>query len=202
MTFELPKLPYAYNALEPYMDEQTMRIHHDKHHQAYLEKTNSLLVGRKELENKSIEEILSNLEKIPADIRTALKNQGGGYANHSLFWEFMAPNAGGKPKGELAKKIDETFGTFQEFQKKFSEVALNQFGSGWAWLALNRGKLEVFNLPNQDSPWSVGKKPLLCLDVWEHSYYLLYNQRRADYVNAWWNIVNWKKAEELFQKAK
>ncbi len=202
MAFELPKLPYEYNALEPYIDEQTMRIHHDKHHQAYLDKTNALIAGKKELENKTIEEILSKLEKIPKEIRTALTNQGGGYYNHCLFFEMMAPDAGGEPTGELHTAIDKTFGSFEAFKKQFSDAAMNRFGSGWAWLVLDKKKLLITSTANQDTPISQGQKPILLLDVWEHSYYLRYFNKRADYVQAWWNVVNWKKAEDLFQKVK
>lgn len=196
MAFELPKLPYEYNALEPYIDEQTMRIHHTKHHQAYIDKLNAAMNGQKKLEGKSIEEILSNLNSVPKEIRTAVQNHGGGHLNHSLFWEWMAPNAGGEPSGELHTAIDKTFGSFEAFKKQFSDAAMNRFGSGWAWLVAKKGKLEIMSTANQDSPLSEGKTPILGLDMWEHAMYLKYQNRKAEYITAWWNVVNWKKAEE------
>ena len=201
MVFELPKLPYAYNALEPYIDEQTMKIHHTKHHQAYVDKLNAALEGKSEFKGKEVEEILKNLNAVPEGIRTAVRNHGGGHANHSFFWQIMAPKSGGKPSGDLAKAMDKNFGSFDEFKKKFSEAAMGRFGSGWAWLVFSKGSLEITSTANQDTPISEGKTLVLGLDVWEHSYYLLYNQRRADYITAWWNAVNWKKAEEFFSKA-
>jgi Fe-Mn family superoxide dismutase len=201
MVFELPKLPYAYNALEPYMDEQTMRLHHDKHHQAYLDKTNALIAGKKELEKKTIEEILSNLEKIPKEIRQPLTNQGGGYYNHNLFFDMMAPNAGGEPEGELHTAMDKAFGSFESFKKQFTETATGFFGSGWVWLVLEKGKLKITSTQNQNSPVSVGQKPLMAIDLWEHSYYLMVQNRRPEYITRWWNVANWKKAEEWYKKA-
>lgn len=200
--FEVPPLSYAYNALEPYIDEQTMKIHHDKHHQAYVDKLNAALDGNTEWRNKGIEDILKNVNSVPENIRTAVRNHGGGHYNHSLFWQMMAPKAGGKPSGDLGKTIDKDFGSFEEFKKQFSAAAVNRFGSGWAWLAFNDGKLEVVSTANQDNPLSEGKVPLLGIDVWEHSYYLKYQNRRAEYVEAFYNVVNWKKVDELYQHAK
>lgn len=202
MVFELPKLPYAYNALEPYIDEQTMKIHHTKHHQAYVDKLNAALEGKSEFKGKGIEEILKNLNAVPEAARMAVRNHGGGHANHSMFWQIMAPKAGGKPVGDLSKAIDKAFGSFDEFKKKFSEAGMGRFGSGWAWLVSSKGSLEITSTQNQDTPISEGKTPVLGLDVWEHAYYLLYNQRRADYITAWWNVLNWKQAEKNYQAAK
>ena len=201
MVFELPKLKYDYRALEPYIDEQTMRIHHSKHHQAYIDKLNAALEGKKDLQAKTVEQLLSNLNAVPEEIRTAVRNHGGGHFNHSLFWEMMAPNAGGKPSGEIAKAIDTTFGSFDSFKEKFSAAAAGQFGSGWAWLTVNAGKLEVIATPNQDSPISQGKKPILGVDVWEHAYYLRYLNKRPDYIAAFYNAINWKQVEKNYQKA-
>ena len=201
MAFELPKLPYEYNALEPYIDEQTMRIHHDKHHQAYTDKLNAAVNGQKKLEGKRIEEILSNLNSIPKEIRTAVQNHGGGYYNHNLFWESMGPNAGGEPSGELHTAIDKAFGSFEAFKKQFSDAAMNRFGSGWAWLVLEKKKLLITSTANQDTSISQGQKPVLLLDMWEHAMYLKFQNRKAEYIAAWWNVVNWKKAEEWYKKA-
>jgi superoxide dismutase, Fe-Mn family len=198
----LPPLPYAYNALEPWIDEQTMRIHHDKHHQAYLDNLLKAIAGT-ELENIPPDKLLADLAKVPEKIRGAVRNHGGGYVNHTLFWEVMAPKAGGAAGGELAQAIDKAFGTFDSFKEKFAAAASGQFGSGWAWLAVKRdGSLAVYNLPNQDSPVSQGDTPVLGLDVWEHAYYLKYQNRRADYIGAWWNVVNWGKVAELFKAAR
>jgi len=199
--FELPKLPYAYNALEPHIDEETMKIHHDKHHQAYTDKLNTAIAGT-DLEKKSIEELLSDLNAIPEDKRGAIQNNGGGYYNHSLYWEIMGPNAGGTPEGEIAEAINSAFGSFDEFKKKFSEAAATQFGSGWAVLCVSNGKLEIVKMSNQDTPLSEGKKPILLIDVWEHSYYLKYQNRRPEYIEAFYNVINWKKVEELFNETK
>ena len=202
MTFTLPKLPYEYSALEPYIDAKTMEIHHTKHHQAYIDKLNIAIQGTK-LENKKIKEILLNIDYLPEDKRTAIINNGGGHANHSLFWELMTPNHKGKenkPEGKLAKEIKDTFGSFEEFKEKFSNTALTRFGSGWAWLIKNKkGKLEIVSTPNQDSPIMDVNTPILGLDVWEHAYYLKYQNKRLDYINAFFNIINWKKVEELFE---
>ena len=198
----LPPLPYAYDALEPWIDEQTMRIHHDKHHQAYLDNLLKAITGT-ELENIPPDKLLADLAKVPEKIRTAVRNHGGGYVNHTLFWEVMAPKAGGAAGGDLAKAIDKAFGTLDSFKEKFAAAASGQFGSGWAWLVVKGdGALAVYNLPNQDSPLSSGDTPVLGLDVWEHAYYLKYQNRRADYIGAWWNVVNWGKVAELFQAAK
>ena len=197
----LPPLPYDYKALEPWIDEQTMRIHHDKHHQAYLDNLLKAITGT-DLENREVTQILADLGRVPENIRTAVRNHGGGFVNHSLFWEIMGPNAGGAPAGELAKAIGTTFGSFDSFKEKFAAAAMGQFGSGWAWLVVEKGGLAVRNLPNQDSPLSNGDTPILGLDVWEHAYYLKYQNRRAEYVTNWWNVVSWGKVAELFAKAK
>jgi Fe-Mn family superoxide dismutase len=197
----LPPLPYDYKALEPWIDEQTMRIHHDKHHQAYLDNLLKAIAGT-DLENREVTQILADLGRVPENIRTAVRNHGGGFVNHNLFWEIMGPNAGGAPAGELAKAIGTTFGSFDSFKEKFAAAAMGQFGSGWAWLVVEKGGLAVRNLPNQDSPLSNGDTPILGLDVWEHAYYLKYQNRRAEYVTNWWNVVSWGKVAELFAKAK
>ena len=202
MTFKLPELNYAYDALEPHIDKETMETHYSKHHQGYTDNLNKALEGHDEYKNMEIEEILKSLDKLPESIRTAVRNNGGGYYNHLLFWEMMSPNAGGKPEGELAKKIDEDLGGFDKFKEDFKKAALGQFGSGWAWLALDNGKLEIVSTPNQDNPISDGKKVVLGIDVWEHAYYLKYKNRRAEYVDKWWNVVDWKKVEELYKEAK
>lgn len=200
MAYVLPKLDYSYKDLEPYIDEQTMMIHHTKHHQTYIDKLNAAISGKKDLESLSVEELLRKINSVPADIKTAVRNHGGGHANHSMFWKLMAPNSGGKPVGEIAKAIDHSFGSFDDFKKKFSETAANHFGSGWAWLALNNGKLEVYSTQNQDSPLMEGKIPVLGLDVWEHGYYLKWQNRRADYIQSWWNVVNWKQVNDFYKK--
>ena len=198
---ELPKLPYAYNALEPYIDEQTMIIHHTKHHQAYIDKLNGAIKGTK-FENMDVDEVLKNINDVPENIRTVVRNHGGGNSNHTFFWEIMAPNAGGEPHGNVGDAIKHTFSSFDKFKEELTNAGLNRFGSGWAWLVLNNDKLEVYSTANQDSPLMEGKIPILGVDVWEHSYYLRYFNRRADYLSAWWNVVNWKKVEELFKKAR
>lgn len=202
MPFEVPKLKYAYNSLEPYIDEQTMRIHHDKHHVAYVDKLNTALDGNTENRNKTIEALLSNLNAVPEDLRAAVRNHGGGHYNHSLFWDMIGPKAGGKPSGEVAVAIDKDFGSFDAFKERFKAAGLNQFGSGWAWLIVNGSKLEVISTPNQDNPISQGKKPILGVDVWEHAYYLKYQNKRAEYLDQFFNVINWNKAEELYNKAK
>lgn len=190
--FRLPALPYAYDALAPVIDERTMTIHHSKHHQGYIDKLNAALEDHPQLAEKSVEELLSELDSLPDDVRTAVRNNGGGHANHTLFWEVMRPaEAAPGPSGKLAEKLDATFGSFENFQQAFHAAATGQFGSGWAWLVLDGNRLEVLSTANQDSPLSLGKKPLLGLDVWEHAYYLKYQNRRADYVKAFWKIVNW-----------
>ena len=201
MMRELPKLPYDYHALEPHIDEQTMRIHHMKHHQAYIDKLNGAVKGTK-FEAMSVDEIIKNLNDVPENIRMAVRNHGGGHSNHSFFWQVMAPNAGGEPQGDVADEIKSAFESLDKFKEEFTNAGLNRFGSGWAWLVVNNGKLEVYSTANQDSPLMEGKTPILGVDVWEHSYYLRYQNKRADYLAAWWNVVNWKKVEELFKKAK
>ena len=196
--FSLPPLPYAYDALSPAIDEQTMRIHHDKHHAGYTRKLNAAVEGRSDLSGMSIESMLSNLSSLPADVQTAVRNNGGGYHNHAMFWQLMrAPRADNRPSGELASMIDSAFGSFDAFKEKFAGTATGVFGSGWAWLAKNNGRLELIGLPNQDSPLTSGMKPVLGLDVWEHAYYLKYQNRRPDYIDAWWSVVNWDKAAEM-----
>ncbi|GAF65919.1 manganese superoxide dismutase [Bacillus sp. TS-2] len=202
MAYELPQLPFAANALEPHIDEQTMNIHHGKHHQTYVTKLNAALEGHEALASKSIEELVANLDAVPESIRTAVRNNGGGHANHTLFWELLSPNGGGEPKGEVANAITSTFGSLDTFKEKFADAAANRFGSGWAWLVVSNGSLEITSTPNQDTPLSEGKTPILGLDVWEHAYYLNYQNRRPDYIGAFWNVVNWDKVEELYQAAK
>lgn len=196
----LPQLPYAYNALEPHIDAKTMEIHHTKHHQTYIDKLNAALKDT-EWEKLDVEELLKKFKEVPEDKKTAVKNHGGGHANHSLFWTVIGPNGGGKPTDALAKAIDDTFGSFDAFVEKFNAAATNQFGSGWAWLAVNGGKLEVFSSPNQDSPLMDGKTPILGLDVWEHAYYLKYQNKRPDYIKAFWSVVNWEEVSRRFGAA-
>ncbi|HUK13827.1 MAG TPA: superoxide dismutase [Thermoanaerobaculaceae bacterium] len=201
-THALPALPYAYGALEPWIDEQTMRIHHDKHHQAYLDNLLKAINGT-EWEKTDPHKLLADLNHVPENIRNAVRNHGGGFVNHNLFWEVMAPKAGGAPAGELAAAINGAFGSFDSFKEKFTAAAMGQFGSGWAWLVAGHdGKLGLYSLANQDSPLSKGDKPILGLDVWEHAYYLKYQNRRAEYVGAFWNVVNWPKVAENLAKAK
>ncbi|PQO38029.1 superoxide dismutase [Blastopirellula marina] len=197
----LPPLPYAYDALEPYIDAKTMEIHHDKHHQGYVNKLNAALADYPELQNMPLEKLLANLDSVPAPIRTAVRNNGGGHLNHSLFWQMMAPGGGKQDKGKVGAAIESTFGSFADFQKEFASKAGGQFGSGWAWLVVSDGKLEVVSTANQDTPVSQGKTPILGVDVWEHAYYLKYQNMRGSYVDAWWNVVNWKYVNELFAKA-
>lgn len=199
---ELPALPYAYNALEPHIDALTMEIHHSRHHATYVNNLNAALEGHPELQEKSVEDLLRNLNEVPESIRTAVRNNGGGHANHTLFWEIMSPNGGGQPTGELANAINETFGSFEKFQEEFTKAALGRFGSGWAWLVVDGGKLAVMSTANQDNPLMEGKTPILGLDVWEHAYYLKYQNRRPDYVKAWWNVVNWDAVNQRYLKAK
>ena len=198
--FKLPDLPYSFDALEPYIDAQTMQIHHDKHHQAYVDKLNAACANDISLTEKTIEEILSDPVNINNDIRTAVINNGGGHLNHSFFWKVLSPSSPFDPKESVGKEIIETFGDFDSFKEKFSNTAINRFGSGWAWLVINKGKLEIIDTQNQNTPVSIGMDPILCLDVWEHAYYLKYQNRRADYINAWWNVVNWKKVNDNFTK--
>lgn len=191
MSFKLPKLPYDVGALEPYIDTKTMGIHHGKHHQGYVNNLNAALENYPELQKKSVMELLTDLNGLPADIRTAVRNNGGGHANHSMFWPAMSPNGGGEPSGKLAEAINESFGSFAEFQAQFSKAGATRFGSGWAWLVVNEEGLSIMSTANQDNPISEGFIPLLGVDVWEHAYYLNYQNRRGDYLEAWWNVVNW-----------
>jgi Fe-Mn family superoxide dismutase len=197
MAYELPPLPYAKNALEPHIDAQTMEIHHDKHHGAYVTNVNKAIAGKTDLEKRSVEDLISNLDAVPAEIRTVVRNNGGGHANHAMFWKLLAPQAGGTPSGKLADELKAAFGSFEAFKEKFEAAGIGRFGSGWAWLVLNHGKLEVVSTANQDNPL-MGRavcgaegKPILGCDVWEHAYYLKYQNRRADYLKAFWNVVNW-----------
>lgn len=201
MSFTLPALPYAHDALEPHIDKATMEIHHGKHHNAYVTNLNKALESAPELAGKSLEELLANnLAIVPDAIKTAVRNNGGGHYNHSLFWNILAPGAGGTPTGTLATAIDATFGSFDAFKEKFNAAATTRFGSGWAWLVKTAdGKLEITSTPNQDNPFMEGKHPIIGLDVWEHAYYLKYQNRRPDYIGAWWNVVNWAAAEERFK---
>lgn len=202
MAFELPQLPYAYDALEPHIDKETMNIHHTKHHNTYVTNLNNAIAGNEELSSKSVEEIIANLDEVPEAIRTAVRNNGGGHANHSLFWTLLSPNGGGEPQGDLAQAIDAKFGSFAAFKEEFAKAATTRFGSGWAWLVVNNGELEVTSTPNQDSPVMEGKTPILGLDVWEHAYYLKYQNRRPDYIGAFWNVVNWDEVSKLYSTAK
>jgi Fe-Mn family superoxide dismutase len=201
--YQLPPLPYDYAALEPHIDTQTMQIHHDKHHAAYVNNLNAALEAYPDLQNKSPEDLLRDLNSLPEAIRTAVRNQGGGVVNHTIFWQIMGPKAGGEPTGDLANAINAAFGNFASFKDQFTKAAMGQFGSGWAWLVLDgSGALKIVALPNQNSPLSDGQTPLLLVDVWEHAYYLKYQNRRADYLNAWWNVVNWTAVAERYAKAK
>ncbi len=202
MAHELPALPYAYNALEPHIDARTMEIHHSKHHQGYVTKLNGALEKHPDLGKLSVESLIADLDSVPETIRVAVRNNGGGHANHSLFWQIMAPKAGGVPGGDLAGAIDKTFGDFDQFKQQFSNAAATRFGSGWAWLVVTDGKLIIESTPNQDSPLMRGMTPILGLDVWEHAYYLKYQNRRPDYIAAFWNVVNWKEVADRFSKAK
>jgi len=200
--FQLPKLPYAFDALEPNIDAKTMEIHHDKHHAAYVANLNKALAGHPTLLAKEhVSDILRAIESVPQDIRQAVINNGGGHANHTMFWRIMGPKGGGQPTGELAKAIDDAFGSFDKFQTKLSTAAATQFGSGWGWLVLAKGKLEVYGDKNQDSPYMKGHSPILGIDVWEHAYYLKYQNRRPDYIKAWWNVVNWDAVAERYKNA-
>ncbi|EEL86152.1 superoxide dismutase [Bacillus cereus] len=199
---ELPNLPYAYDALEPHFDKETMNIHHTKHHNTYITNLNAALEGHAELADKSVEELVANLNEVPEAIRTAVRNNGGGHANHTFFWTILSPNGGGQPVGELATAIEAKFGSFDAFKEEFAKAGATRFGSGWAWLVVNNGELEVTSTPNQDSPLTEGKTPVIGLDVWEHAYYLNYQNRRPDYIGAFWNVVDWNVAEKLYQEAK
>jgi Fe-Mn family superoxide dismutase len=199
MAFTVPPLPYDYNALEPHIDEATMRLHHDKHHQAYVDNANKALDGTEWADN-SVEEILKNLSSLPSDKQGPVRNNAGGHYNHSLFWEWMAPGQGGEPSGALGQAIDSAFGSFDDFKAQVKQKGVGQFGSGWAWLVHDGSKLAVVSTANQDSPISNGQTPLLGVDVWEHAYYLKYNNRRPDYIDAWWNVVNWQAVAAGFDK--
>jgi superoxide dismutase, Fe-Mn family len=200
MAYSVPDLPYDYDALEPHIDEATMRVHHDKHHQAYVDKVNAALEGT-EWADKPIEDVLKDLSSLPSDKQTAVRNNGGGHYNHSLFWEWLSPNGGGQPGGSLAQAIESAFGSFDDFKSKFKDGGVNQFGSGWSWLVHDGSGLALVSSANQDSPISDGKTPLLGVDVWEHAYYLKYQNRRPDYIDAFWNVVNWDKVSEEFDAA-
>lgn len=201
MAFTLPDLPYAHSALEPFIDEMTMQIHHGKHHAAYVTNVNKALESAPELASLSVEELLRNINRVPDAIRTAVRNNGGGHANHMLFWEIMGPNKGGTPSGALADAISSTFGSFDDFKAKFGNAGITRFGSGWAWLVVKDGKLDLYSSANQDSPYMDGHTPILGLDVWEHAYYLKYQNRRPDYIANWWNVVNWDEVAKRFAAA-
>ncbi len=202
MAFELPPLPYDYAALEPTIDEATMKLHHDKHHQTYVTNLNGAVEKHADLGKKTPEELLKDLASVPEEVRTVVRNNGGGHVNHTMFWQIMKPGGGGEPQGAIAEQIQEDFGTFDDFKKRFNEAAAKQFGSGWGWLVLKGGKLEIITTPNQDSPLSQGLFPILGNDVWEHAYYLKYNNRRPDYLAAWWSVVNWDEINKRFEQAK
>lgn len=201
MAYKLPELAYAYDALEPHIDAKTMEIHHTKHHNAYVDNYNKA-VKDTDLENKDLEEVLKDLDSVPEKIKTAVRNNGGGAWNHTLFWQLMGPDKGGKPEGELLKAIEDKFESFDNFKEEFGKAAAGRFGSGWAWLVVKNGELEITSTANQDTPISDGAKPVLGLDVWEHAYYLNYQNRRPDYIKAFWNVVNWDKVAELYKEAK
>ncbi|HEX6466450.1 MAG TPA: superoxide dismutase [Terriglobales bacterium] len=203
MAHEVPPLPYDYAALEPYIDAQTMTLHHDKHHAAYVTNLNNALQKHPELQSKSAEQLLRDIKSVPEDIRTAVRNNGGGHVNHTMFWQIMKPKGGGPPSGKIAEEIKQTFGSFEDFQKLFNETGTKQFGSGWVWLVRNSGgKLQVLSTPNQDNPMMDGHSPIMGNDVWEHAYYLKYQNRRPEYLNAWWNVVNWDEINQRLAKAK
>jgi len=201
MPYSLPKLPYGYDALEPHIDAKTMEIHHTKHHQTYVDKLNAAIEGKSDLEFDNVDDLLRNFSKVPDDIKGPVRNHGGGHSNHSLFWTTLGPDGGGDPTGEVAEAINSSFGSFKEFVEKFNTAATNQFGSGWAWLVVDAGKLDVVALPNQDSPLIDGKTPILGLDVWEHAYYLKYQNRRPEYIEAFWNAINWTEVNNRFTQA-
>ena len=202
MAYTLPELPYAYDALEPFFDEETMHLHHDKHHQTYVNNLNAAIEKHPEFFDKTVEELVAYLDRLPEDIRVAVRNNGGGHLNHTMFWEWLAPNAGGAPTGDIAAAIDEAFGSFDDFKAEFKAAATGRFGSGWAWLVLDYGKLKVVSTANQDNPISDGQIPVLGLDVWEHAYYLKYHNVRPEYIEAFFNLINWDKVNELYAKAK
>lgn len=200
---ELPALPYAHNALEPHIDAQTMEIHHGRHHATYVNNLNAALEGHADLSEKSVEDLISNLDAVPESIRGAVRNNGGGHANHTLFWQIMSPNGGGNPTGAIGEAIDKTFGSYEAFKAEFTKAGLTRFGSGWAWLVVGaNGELEVMSTPNQDSPLMEGKTPLLGVDVWEHAYYLKYQNKRPDYIEAFFNVINWDEVNKRYEAAK
>ncbi|HYT92805.1 MAG TPA: superoxide dismutase [Gemmataceae bacterium] len=202
MAFTLPNLPYAADALEPHIDKMTMEIHHGRHHKAYIDNLNKALEGQAALQSKSIEQLLRDIKSVPDSIRQTVINNGGGHANHAMFWEIMGPGGGGNPSGPLADEINKTFGDFAKFQAQVKQAGVSRFGSGWAWLVLADGKLQVLNTPNQDSPYMNGQVPILGVDVWEHAYYLKYQNKRPDYLDAWWNVVNWTAVARRYSDAK
>jgi len=201
MAHELPELPYSHDALEPFIDKTTMEIHHGKHHNAYVTNLNNAISGNESLESKSIIELISDLDSVPEDIRGAVRNNGGGHANHSLFWSIMGPGKGGEPNGALGEAINSTFGSFETLKDEFTKAGMTRFGSGWAWLSISNGSLVVSSTPNQDSPLMDGNEPIIGCDVWEHAYYLKYQNLRPDYLNAWWNVVDWDAASARFDAA-
>ncbi|AIM24597.1 superoxide dismutase [Melissococcus plutonius] len=202
MTYILPDLPYAYDALEPYIDTETMHLHHDKHHNTYVTKLNEAIEKHPELGNQSVEELITNMNAIPEDIRLAVRNNGGGHVNHSFFWKVMGPNAGGEPTGAVKEAINQTFGSFEKMKEQFNAAAASRFGSGWAWLVVDKNKkLSILSTANQDSPLMEGKTPILGLDVWEHAYYLKYKNVRPDYIAAFWNVVNWEQVNRNYEAA-
>jgi superoxide dismutase, Fe-Mn family len=203
MAFELPPLPYDYNALEPYIDTQTMQLHHDKHHQTYVTNLNNAVQGQDQFASSSVDDLLRNLNQLPENIRTAVRNNGGGHSNHSMFWNIMKPNGGGQPTGDLANAIQQVFGSFDAFKTAFNDAGTKRFGSGWAWLVLDSsGKLQVISTANQDSPLTDGLYPVMGNDVWEHAYYLKYQNRRPEYLNAWWNVVNWDEVARRYEQGR
>jgi superoxide dismutase, Fe-Mn family len=203
MAYELPPLPYDYSALEPYIDTQTMQLHHDKHHQTYVTNLNNALQGHDQLATMSVDDLMRNISKVPDNMRTAVQNNGGGHSNHSMFWNIMTPNGGGEPTGDLASAIQQTFGSFDAFKTAFNDAGTKRFGSGWAWLVLDsNGKLQVISTANQDSPLMNGLYPVMGNDVWEHAYYLKYQNRRPEYLNAWWNVVNWDEVARRYTQGR
>jgi Fe-Mn family superoxide dismutase len=203
MAYELPPLPYDYNALEPYIDTQTMQLHHDKHHQTYVTNVNNALQGQDQLASMSVDDLVRNINQVPENIRTAVRNNAGGHSNHTMFWSIMKPNGGGQPSGDLANAIQQAFGSFDAFKTAFNDAGTKRFGSGWAWLALDSsGKLQVISTANQDSPLMDGLYPVMGNDVWEHAYYLKYQNRRPEYLNAWWNVVNWDEVARRYEQAR
>jgi Fe-Mn family superoxide dismutase len=202
MAFELPPLPYGFDALEPHIDARTMEIHHDRHHATYVNNLNAALEGHSNLQGQSVDDLLRNINKVPENIRTAVRNNGGGHANHSMFWQIMSSNGGGQPGGALAQAINSAFGDFDSFKDQFGKAAAGRFGSGWAWLVSNNGQLQIISTANQDSPLMDGQLPILGLDVWEHAYYLNYQNRRPDYITAFWNVINWAEVAKRFSAAK